>query len=541
MSIDIVFGLLGGLGLFVYGMQKMAEGLQNAAGDKLRNILELFTSKPIIAVLTGAAATILIQSSGTTTVIVVGLVNTGLLTLKQAVGTIMGANIGTTVTTQIVSFNIFALALPVLGLAGAVHFLSRKKSVKYVALSFLGFGMIMLGMNIMSDSVIPLKDYPPFLKILVTMGQHPILGVLAGALFTALIQSSTATTSLVLAFSMQGLIALPSAIAIILGANIGTCITAFLASLGAGLTAKRATMAHILFNFFGVVLFVILLKPFTALVSLTSTNIARQIANAHTIFNVLNTLILFPFINQFVTFVEWIVPGEETILEFKPKFLDPNIVHTPAALMAATKETLRMCDISLDMMRDSFKSFIEGDEKLIENVSHKEDVLNELEKKIIVYLTEAGDNPLTAKQHQRITSLLHLAHEIERVGDLSINIVELSQTRIDRNLSLSDLAVKDLTTMFNKVESIYVKAIEVFRKEDVTEARSLIREDDIVDQMERAYRESHIERLNSGKCHPEVGVLFLDIISHLERIADHANNLAESVLGALSQPDEAKV
>lgn len=541
MTIQILFGLLGGLGLFVFGMQKMAEGLQNAAGDKLKRILELFTSHPVIAILTGAAATILVQSSSTTTVIVVGLVNTGLLTLTQAVGTIMGANIGTTITAQIVSFNIYVIALPILGIAGMIHFLSRKKSVKYIALSFFGFGMIMLGMNIMSDSVIPLREYPPFLEMLVSMGQQPLLGVIAGCLFTALIQSSMATTSLVLAFSLQGLIDLPSAIAIILGANIGTCITAFLASIGTGLTAKRAAAAHIFFNFFGVIIFIILLKPFTLLVSRTSTNIVRQIANAHTMFNIINTIIFFPFINQFVKFIEWIIPGEEKILEFKPKYLDPNIVHTPAALLAASKETLRMCDISLEMMREAFDSFIDGDEKLIESVLHKEDVLNELEKKIIFYLTEAGDNPWTTKQHQRITNLLHLAHEIERVGDLSTNIVELSQSRINRNLKLSDTAVSDLTNMYQLVESIYIRAIEVFRNERIEDARNLIREDDIVDQMEKEYRESHIERLNAGKCHPETGVLFLDIISHLERIADHANNLAEAVSGVLLNPVEVEV
>jgi len=533
MSIAVGLQLLGGLGLFLFGIAKMAEGLQNAAGDRLRRILELFTSRPIIAILTGALATMIIQSSSSTTVMVVGFVNAGLMNLTQAVGTIMGANIGTTVTAQIVAFQITDFALPLIGVGAILNFLSRRKTVQNVGLSILGFGMLFFGMGIMSDSIAPLKEYEPFINMLVKFGQNPLLGVLVGALFTLIIQSSSATTSVAIALSLQGLIDLPSGIALTLGANIGTCITALLASFGTNVTAKRAAVAHVLFNFFGAVIFLILFKPFTYVVTHTGTTVARQLANAHTIFNVTNTIVLFPFINQFVAFIERIVPGEDFGPGSKPQFLDRNILNTPAALIAATNETLRMCDISLTMLQNSFRAFITGDQELMEDVLAKEETINKLEREIVSYLTAAADNPWTTKQHQKITGLLHSAHDVERVADLSTNIVELAQARIKHHVSLSDKAVEELETMFAKVESIYSRAIEVLRTEQIQAAENLIAEDDEVDRMEKQFRDSHINRLNEGKCHPEAGVLYLDVISTLERVADHGTNLAEAVTGAL--------
>lgn len=533
MSIAVGLQLLGGLGLFLFGIAKMAEGLQNAAGDRLRRILELFTSRPIIAILTGALATMIIQSSSSTTVMVVGFVNAGLMNLTQAVGTIMGANIGTTITAQIVAFQITDFALPLIGVGAILNFLSRRKTVQNVGLSILGFGMLFFGMGIMSDSIAPLKEYEPFINMLVKFGQNPLLGVLVGALFTLIIQSSSATTSVVIALSLQGLIDLPSGIALTLGANIGTCITALLASFGTNVTAKRAAVAHVLFNFFGAVIFLILFKPFTYVVTHTGTTVARQLANAHTIFNVTNTIVLFPFINQFVAFIERIVPGEDFGPGSKPQFLDRNILNTPAALIAATNETLRMCDISLTMLQNSFRAFITGDQELMEDVLAKEETINKLEREIVSYLTAAADNPWTTKQHQKITGLLHSAHDVERVADLSTNIVELAQARIKHHVSLSDKAVEELETMFAKVESIYSRAIEVLRTEQIQAAENLIAEDDEVDRMEKQFRDSHINRLNEGKCHPEAGVLYLDVISTLERVADHGTNLAEAVTGAL--------
>lgn len=537
MSITIALQLLGGLGLFLFGIAKMAEGMQNAAGDKLKRILELFTSRPTIAILTGALATMILQSSSSTTVMVVGFVNAGLMNLTQAVGTIMGANIGTTITAQIVAFKITDIALPLIGIGAILNFLSRRKTVQNIGLGILGFGMLFYGMEIMSGSIAPLREYEPFINMLVRFGQNPLLGVLAGALFTLIIQSSSATTGVAIALSLQGLIDLPSGIALTLGANIGTCITALLASIGTSVTAKRAAVAHVMFNFFGAVLFLVLIKPFASIVAHTGSTVARQLANAHTIFNVTNTVLLFPFINQFVALIERIIPGEDYGPGTKPQFLDRNILHTPAAIIAATRETLRMCDISLEMLNESFQSFLTGDQDLMESVLVKEETINKLEREIVSYLTAAADNPWTPKQHQKITSLIHSAHDVERVADLSTNIVELAQAKSKHYVKLSDTAVEELQTMFAKVESIYARAIEVLRTEKVKAAENLIAEDDEVDRMEKEFRDSHIRRLNEGKCHPEAGVLYLDVISTLERVADHGTNLAEAVTGALLVPD----
>lgn len=537
MSIIIALQLLGGLGLFLFGIAKMAEGMQNAAGDKLKRILELFTSRPTIAILTGALATMIVQSSSSTTVMVVGFVNAGLMNLTQAVGTIMGANIGTTITAQIAAFKITDIALPLIGIGAILNFLSRRKTVQNIGLGILGFGMLFYGMEIMSGSIAPLREYEPFINMLVRFGQNPLLGVLAGALFTLIIQSSSATTGVAIALSLQGLIDLPSGIALTLGANIGTCITALLASIGTSVTAKRAAVAHVMFNFFGAVLFLVLIKPFASIVAHTGSTVARQLANAHTIFNVTNTVLLFPFINQFVALIERIIPGEDYGPGTKPQFLDRNILHTPAAIIAATRETLRMCDISLEMLNESFQSFLTGDQDLMESVLVKEETINKLEREIISYLTAAADNPWTPKQHQKITSLIHSAHDVERVADLSTNIVELAQAKSKHYVKLSDTAVEELQTMFAKVESIYARAIEVLRTEKVKAAENLIAEDDEVDRMEKEFRDSHIRRLNEGKCHPEAGVLYLDVISTLERVADHGTNLAEAVTGALLVPD----
>lgn len=538
MSFKIIIGLIGGLGLFLYGMQKISEGLQKAAGDRLRQILELFTSKPIIAVLTGTLATVLVQSSSTTTVMVVSFVNAGLMNLAQAIGTIMGANIGTTITAQIVSFELYDIALPAIGIGFLMSFLCKRKTYKNLGLSLLGFGILFLGLNIMSDSIYPLREYQPFLNLLISFGQTPILGVVAGAAFTAIIQSSSATSGLVIAFASQGLLNLESGLALILGANIGTCITAVLASIGGTLTARRAAIAHVLFNVIGVVVFLFLLTPFAKLVALTSNATARQLANAHTIFNITTTILLFPFIHHFVGLVQRIVPGTEEVLNSKPQYLNQNIIHSPAAIMAASKETVRMAEIALDMLNEAFEAFLTGDSKLIDSVNRKEIVVNELERSIIRFLTEASQNPLSVSQSRRLTNLMHSAHDIERVADHATNIIELAETKIENNLCFSELGINDIKTMHKEVTEIFREAINLLKNENIDAAQKLIRADDIVDQMEKDFRDAHIRRLNEGTCTPEAGVIFLDIVSNLERIADHANNLAEAVKATLTGSPE---
>lgn len=527
-GIAIIVGLFGGLGLFLLGIQLMADGLQKAAGERMRRILELFTSRSITAVLTGAAVTALLQSSSTTTVMIVGFVNSGLMTLSQAVGTIMGANIGTTITAQIVSFNIYVLALPLIGVGALLYYFAKRKN-RYVGMGLLGFGLLLLGLSTMSTAVTPIREYETFLNLLVVLGNRPLLGIVAGAVFTALIQSSSATTGLVIAFSWQGILSLPAGLALIVGANVGTCITVILASLNSCLTAKRAALSHVLFNLFGVVLFVIFRKPFVSLVLLTGTTVARQIANAHTLFNVITTLILFPLLSYFVKLVTFIMPGDDVILEVKPKYLDERMIQTPGALLGAQKEAVRMGTLAVDMVEQAVTAFLQGQTNPLERIEQREEVVNSLEKSITAYLAKANQHSMNVRQARAIVNLMHMVNDFERMADHAINISELAEVRETGKLDLSQAAAEDLQHMFNEVNRISRKAVEVLANSNVEQAKSLIGEDDVVDDLEKQYRANHIERLNQGLCNPEIGVLFLDAVSNLERVADHATNVAEAV------------
>lgn len=537
MNLSMVLGLLGGLGIFLIGMQQMAEGLQKAAGDTLRRILELFTSKPALAVFTGGLVTVLVQSSSTTTVMTVGFVNSGLMTLKQAVGVIMGANIGTTITAQIVSFDIYQLAFPLLALGAGLAFFSRKRTYRHIGTGMLGFGLLLVGLSTMSEAVYPLRSYEPFVNTLLYLGQNPLLGVLAGMVFTMITQSSSATTGLVIAFSLQGLINLPAGLAITVGANIGTCITAALAAIGANLSARRAALAHFLFNIFGAMLFLIFQGPFTALVGATSGSVTRQIANAHTLFNLANTLILLPLINPFVSIVRTILPGEEVELDFKPIHLDPRVSHSPGAIYAAQKEVQRMAEIAISMVDDAVNAFLKADSAPMANLDQREELVNELEKAITIYMTEQTQGILDKNLSRKITNILHVVNDIERVADHAVNISELASERIERNVPISESAVEDIILMRDNVIRILKEVMEACEQEDAERALQLVEEDEIIDEMEKRFRMEHIKRLNEGVCQTDAGILFLDLISNLERVADHANNIAQSAAGTLYPED----
>lgn len=537
VSVSMVLGLLGGLGIFLIGMQQMAEGLQKAAGDRLRRILELFTSHPVIAVFTGAVVTVLVQSSSTTTVMAVGFVNSGLMTLTQAVGTIMGANIGTTITAQLVSFDIYQLAFPFIAVGAGLNFFSKKRIYRHAGSGFLGFGLLLLGLSTMSEAVYPLRQYQPFLDGLVYLGNNPIFGVLAGMIFTMIIQSSSATTGLVIAFSLQGLINLETGLVLAVGANLGTCVTAGLAAIGANLSARRAALAHFLFNLLGAVLFLVLREPFTTLVMATSPAVTRQIANAHTIFNVANTLILLPLIRPFVNLVRRLLPGEEVVIEAKPKYLDPRMSQSPGAVLAAEKEVLRMAEISISMVEDAVNSFLNGDDKTLDSLAQREVLVNTLEKAITNYLTEQTQGSLNRPQSRKITNMMHVINDVERVADHAINISELTLERVEKNVAISEYAAADITEMRDQVIRIFREAMDAMARNDVAKAQGLIAEDDMIDEMEKRFRVEHIQRLNEGICQTDAGILFLDLISNLERVADHANNIAQSAAGTL-YPEE---
>ncbi|NLM51702.1 MAG: Na/Pi cotransporter family protein [Firmicutes bacterium] len=531
---NLLIQLIGGLGLFLFGMQLMASGMQKAAGSRLRRILEVLTTKPLIAVLTGLVATVLVQSSSTTTVMLVGFVNAGLMSLKQAVGTIMGANIGTTVTAQIVSFKVTKFIFPAIAIGAFLNFFGQRKTYKYIGQAVLGFGILFLGMNVMSESMKPLSESPVFLNLMVQFGENPLLGVLIGAVFTGIIQSSSATTGVVIAMTTQNILPLPAAMAIILGSNIGTCITAMLASIGTSLYARRAAVAHLLFNVGGVVLALIFFKPFLSLVLMTADTVARQAANAHTFFNVFNTIIFLPFINVFVRAITWLVPGEDVVIEMGPKYLDRRILLTPdVALGGVRQECLRMANLTREMVNEAMQVFLKDERKLIQHVAQKEDLVDSLEKDITIYLADLAQHSLTKKQSSEVSALMHAVNDLERIGDHAENIVNLAESKIEDRLPFSQQAMAELQEMYTKVDQMIANAITAFANNDLALAKQVIDEDDEVDTMEEELRKSHVTRINEKICFPPSGVIFLDVISNLERIADHATNFAQVVRGEL--------
>lgn len=536
----LLFGTVGGLGLFIFGMKLMAEGLQKAAGDKLRRILEILTTNRFMAVVTGIILTVAVQSSSTTTVMVVGFVNAGLMNLAQAVGTIFGANIGTTITAQLVSFKgITEYALPAVAIGVVLSFFSKKRAFRYIGQAILGFGILFLGMNTMSSSLGVLRTAPQFRSLIETFGQVPVLGIIAGAIFTVAVQSSSASTGVIIAMTLEGVLPLNSAMALILGTNIGTCVTAMLASIGTNLTARRAAVSHVVFNVIGVTIFMFILDPFTTMIEYITPEfydpgvlVARQVANAHTIFNVTNTIIVLPFISQFVKLITKLVPGEEIIIERGVKFIDKRMLQTPSlALGAAEKEVARMGEISNHMITDSVNILFENKIDIMKDVERREEVIDELEKEIAIFLAKLSNKGLAGPDSRRITMLLHAINDIERIGDHCENIAVLCASKIEGEIAFSDTAREEIKDMYNVVLTMSTKAIKAFKENDFELARQVITEDDVVDDMEKRLRNQHIERINLGKCHPTSGVIYLDILSNFERIGDHAVNIAQIVLG----------
>lgn len=531
MSWAMAFTVLGGLGLFLYGLQLMADGLQKAAGDRLRRLLEVLTGVPVVGVLVGTIVTVLIQSSSATTVMVVGFVNAGLMTLVQAIGVIMGANIGTTITAQMISFRLTDLALPAVALGFTLQLLGQNRMQKQIGQVVLGFGILFLGMTVMGDGLRPLRANPVFKHYMVQFGETPLLGIFAGMLFTAAIQSSSAFTGLVVSLASQGLIDLNSSIALVLGSNIGTCITALLASIGTNLTARRAALAHVVFNVVGVAAFLPFIDHFAAFIAGTGGTVTRQTANAHTFFNIAVVVLLLPFINHFTLLVTKLLPGTVTAQSYGPRYLDEHILSTPSvALGQAAKELVGMGELAVSMLEDVQIAFKAGSAEHVKLAQEKETAINALERSIVEYLVKVSQKSLSDEQSSRLNALLNICNDIERIGDHAENIQELADYKLENRLPFSPEALAELDDMHARVRGMVRAAVEALGKDDRAKATDIARSEDDIDSLEKKLRASHIGRLNDGVCHPVSGIVFLDVISNLERIADHANDMAEAVL-----------
>lgn len=533
---SIVISLMGGLGLFLYGMNLMGEGLQKSAGTKLKAIIKLLTSNILMGVLVGTGVTAVIQSSSATTVMVVGFVNAGIMSLKQAIGVIMGANIGTTVTAQLVSFNLNGMAPAALGIGIVLYLFGKNPKIKHVSEILIGFGMLFTGMEFMKDAVEPLRDYKGFTDMLVSFGQYPFLGLLLGFGITAIVQSSSASMGMLVALAAEGLIPLNAALPILYGQNIGTCVTSLLSSIGANKNAKRAAVIHLIFNVLGTALFLIFLnKPVVSLVTgMDPGNVARQIANTHTLFNIISVIILLPFNKFIIELAMKIIPDkaedEEDVKTVK--YIDDKMLEIPSiALINTIKETLRMGKKSKESLDASISAILEKSDEYVAKVFVKEETINDLQKIILNYLLKLSKTAaLDEDSREAVDNLFNTVNDIERIGDHAKNIAELSQIMIDGDLEFSEQGKNQLEEIYNYVISAYTSALEAFKNDDINMAYKVFRIEEKVDMMEKTCRASHMYRLNNNLCSIDNGVVFLDIITALERVSDHAVNIAKRVI-----------
>ncbi|RBP02661.1 Na/Pi cotransporter family protein [Rossellomorea aquimaris] len=533
---EMLFQFFGGLGIFLFGIKYMGDGLQKSAGERLKEILDKFTTNPFMGVLAGIFVTVLIQSSSGTTVIVVGLVSAGFMTLRQAIGVIMGANIGTTVTAFIIGIDIGEYALPIIAVGTVMLFFFKNKKVHNLGQMIFGFGALFYGLELMGGGMKPLRSLEAFHDLTVSMSTSPILGVVIGTLFTVIVQSSSATIGILQELYSSDLVDIQAALPILFGDNIGTTITAVLAALGASVAARRAAAVHVLFNLIGSTIFLIILPFFTKFVlflqSSFNLNEPMTIAFAHGSFNITNTIIQFPFIALLAVIVTKLIPGQDSLVDYNSKHLDPMFIEqSPSiALGQAKEEVLRMGKFAVKGLEETNEFLKSKSSKNAEAAYQIEGAINNLDKKITNYLVDLSSASLSENESERHSILMDTVRDIERVGDHFENIVELIEYQQTNKVKITDDAMNDLEVMFSLTIETVEKALKSLDLNDTDIAREVAEKEDQIDKMERKLRKQHILRMNEGKCSGQAGIVFVDIVSNLERIGDHAVNIAEAVL-----------
>ena len=541
---SIVIPFIGGLAMFIYGMNIMADGLQHAAGSKMKKILEVLTQNKLMGIALGALVTAIIQSSSATTVMVVGFVNAGLMNLTQAISVIMGANIGTTITGWLVSagewakmFSPSTLA-PIAVMVGVIITLvGKRQQSKDVAGIIIGFGILFIGMNTMSDAVYPLRESEVFRTAFVSMGSNPFLGILVGAGVTAIIQSSSASQGILLSLASAGLVPTNAAVFIIMGQNIGTCVTAILSSVGASKNAKCVGTMHLTFNIAGTIIFSILaMFLFARLDPSYGEGIINmtQISFIHTVFNVGTTVILIPFSGYIIKFamkVNGLKAVETKSDEAELVHLDKRMMSTPSVAVEGAKlETIRMGRIARENLSLALSTLSDHDEEKMADVKQREFVIDKLCDNISKYLIDLCMLHLSDKDNEMVTSLLNTVSDMERVGDHAENIVELAEEMKQEGISFSDTALEELNEMSTTTLGAYDNAVKALELDDITYAVKTSFLEDQVDAMEKKLRAGHIERLSNAECSVNAGIHFIDLLGNLERVSDHAMNIAQVVL-----------
>ena len=533
---EIIFHFLGGLGLFLYSIKTMGDGLQQAAGDRLRYYIDKYTSNPFLGVLVGIVVTALIQSSTGVTVITVGLVSASLLTLRQAIGIIMGANIGTTVTSFIIGFKLGEYALPLIFLGTMFLFFTKNRTVNNIGRILFGVGGIFYALNLISAGMSPLKDLPQFKEYMVTLGQNPILGVVAGAVITVLIQASSATIGILQGLYAGGFLDLKGSLPILFGDNIGTTLTVIIAAAGANVSAKRVAASHVTFNVLGTILCLILLGPFTSMIeyfqALLHLSPEMTIAFSHGAFNVSNTIVQFPFIGALAYFVTKLIPGEDEVVKYEPLYLDEQLIQqAPSiALGNAKKELLHLGNYAVKAFDLSYDYIINSNEKVAEKGHKTEEAINTIDEKLTRYLITLSSEALSQKESEVLTNILDSSRDLERIGDHAEALINLNDYLQRKNVQFSNSALEELEDIYRQTSEFVKDALESVENNDLEMAKSLIERHEAINKMERVLRKTHIKRLNNGECSTQAGVNFIDIISHYTRVSDHAMNLAEKVL-----------
>jgi len=555
---QFIFGLMGGLGLFLFGMKTMSEGLQKVAGNRMRKILSALTANRFVACLVGLSVTAIIQSSSATTVMVVGFVNAGLLSLAQSIGIILGANIGTTVTAQLIAFKITKYALPAIGIGAGMKLFGPNKKWVYYGEVLLGFGILFFGLSVMKDSFDPLKNSQEFRHLFTLVEDNHLLGILIGALMTIIVQSSSATIGITLALASSGLITFEASVALILGENIGTTITANLAAIGTNLTARRTAFAHFCFNFLGVAYMLLFFSFFMHLIERITPGaadlviateeqarllggsigdkpyVARHIANTHTLFNIVNTIIFLPMVGLLARLTTYLIRGKDEELEVHLKYIDNRFLSTPPiAFNQARSEVKRMALISQEMFHETINIIEHGvDEKRIAVLQKQESNVDLLQREISAFLVNLSQTSITEEMSREVSSLMNMVNDLERLSDHCEHLWKLAERKEEEHISFSDKADEEMKTICAKAEEFIAFIVNSIDEEDtaIVVSRAKVMEDGI-DYLEEALRNNHIARLNRGECEVNSGLIYVDMLHSLEKIGDHSFNVARALAG----------
>jgi phosphate:Na+ symporter len=545
-NFQIIFNLLGGLAIFIYGMNLMSDGLQKAAGDRMKNILAVLTKNPILGVLAGALTTAVLQSSSATTVMVIGFVSASLMTLPQAISVILGANIGTTVTAQLIAFKIGDYAWLFVVVGFVLYFFFKKEKAVDIGQVMFGFGLLFVGINTMAAIMKPLAASPVFTDVMLRVQDIPALGVLIGTLMTVVVQSSSATIAVLQNLASQpgpdgvsSIIGLQGALPILFGDNIGTTITALLASIGASVNAKRTAISHTIFNLAGTFVFIWIIPIYAKFIAYVSPKgleieiISREIANAHMFFNILNTLLWLPFIWVMVKIVTKLIPeSDKEISLSEPMFLDYKIIESPVfALQLATKELSRIANITLNMIIEAKKAFLGEDKLAVDKIFEMEDIVDKLQAETVKYLASIYVSAsLTEHQAIQISDMIHVAADIEHIGDHCTNIAEFANDKIKNKYEFSNIASAEIYECFDNIRRMTTDTIKCLEEGDLELAQDVLIQEKAINDMEKRLRIQHMKRLNEGHCSPEFTVMYIDIIHNIEKVGDYCTNIAEAVI-----------